>query len=169
VRRIVRVIGMGVLGAILVAAPVSAGQPQMEREDFDDVFVDEFLSEACGVEVTAHVTGHIIVRIFTDADGNPAREVDNYATRVSWSSENGAIHAVDVGADRVTYFEDGSVLVFIIGSVQSFSIPGQGRVYADVGRTMLEFDADGNLVAATPLGGQHDPDQIAAICGILGD
>jgi hypothetical protein len=72
-----------------------------------------------------------------------------------------------VGADRVTYLEDGGVIVIVIGSVQSFSIPGQGRVYADVGRTMLEIDAAGN-VTATPLGGQHDPDQVAAICGVLG-
>jgi hypothetical protein len=168
VRRIVRVIGLGVLGAVLVAAPVSAGQPEMERILVDEVFVDTFLSAECGVEVNAHIYGHIIFRTFTDADGNPVREVNNYANTVQWSSVNGTIHAKDVGADRATYLDDGGLIVIIIGSVQSFSSPGRGRVYADTGRTMLEFDADGNLVSATPLGGQHDADQLEAICSVLG-
>lgn len=167
-RRIVRVIGLGVLGAVLVTAPVSAGKPDMVRDVFDITFVDDDLSAACGVEVNAHVSGHTIVRVFTDADGNPVGELNNYAIRVHWWSVNGDIHARDVGADRVTFFEDGSVLLIIIGNVQSFSIPGQGRVYADVGRVMIEFDADGNATF-TPLGGQHDPDQLAVICGVLGD
>jgi hypothetical protein len=168
VRRFVRVIGLGLLGAVLVAAPVSAGKPQMELVPIDDTFVDNDLSAACGVEVNAHVTGHIIFRTFTDADGNPVREVNNFAVSVLWWSENGEIHAKDVGADRATYLDDGSIIVIIVGSVQSFSIPGQGRVYADVGRTMLEIDAAGNATF-TPLGGQHDPDQFGAICGVLGD
>lgn len=167
-RRIVRVIGLGVLGAVLVAAPVSAGKPQVDRQAVDDTFVDSFLSDACGVEVNAHVTGHVIFRTFTDAGGNPVREVNNYALSLLWWSENGDIHAKDVGIDRATYLEDGSVLVIIIGNVQSFSIPGQGRVYADVGRVMIEIDAAGNETV-TPLGGQHDPDQLGAICGVLGD
>jgi hypothetical protein len=167
-RRITRVFGLGLLGAVLVAGPVWAGQPQRELVQIDDEFVDEFLSDACGVEVNAHVTGHIITRLFRDADGNLVRELTNYANSILWWSENGEIHAKDVGVDRVTLFEDGSVLLIIIGSVQSFSIPGQGRVYSDVGRTMVEVDAAGN-VTVTPLGGQHDTDQIEAICGVLGD
>jgi hypothetical protein len=167
VRRIARVITLGVLGAILVSTPVSAGKPDMVLEAFDVTFVDDELSAACGVEVNAHFSGHTIVRVFTDADGNPARELNNYAIQAHWWSVNGDIHVRDVGADRVTFFEDGSVTLIIIGNVQSFSIPGQGRVYADVGRVMIEFDADGNAtVTATP--GQHDEDQLAAICDVLG-
>jgi len=168
VRRIVRVIGMGVLGAVLLAAPVTAGQPDMERIQIDEMFVDTFLSDECGVEVNVHVYGHITFRTFTDAEGNPVREVNNYANTIRWWSVNGEIHAKDVGADRATYLDDGGLIVMVIGSVQSFSSPGQGRVYADTGRTMLEFDSVGNLTV-TPLGGQHDPDQIGAICSILGD
>ena len=167
-RRIARVIGLGVLGALLITAPVTAGQPDTERVIVDDMFVDDFLSAACGVEVNAHVSGHATFRVFTDADGNPIRELNNFALDVVWWSENGEIHAKDVGADRLTFFEDGSLQLIIIGNVRSFSIPGQGRVYADVGRVMIEVDAAGNETV-TPLGGQHDPDQLAAICGVLGD
>jgi hypothetical protein len=39
---------------------------------------------------------------------------------------------------------------------------------ADVGRAILVIDANGDETF-TPLGGQHDPDQIAAACSVLGD
>jgi len=91
------------------------------------------------------VTGHVTFRLFTDADGNPVREVNNYATRIHWWSVNGDIHAQDVGADRATYMDDGGIVIIIIGSVQSFSIPGRGRVYSDVGRSMLVIDANGTV------------------------
>jgi hypothetical protein len=165
--RIARAMGLGLLGAALVVAPVSAGKPETERLSVDDTFVDDELSDACGVEVNAHVTGHITFRLFTDADGNPVREVNNYATRIHWWSVNGDIHAQDVGADRASYLDDGSIVVIIIGSVQSFSIPGQGRVYSDVGRSMLVIDANGDQTF-TPLSGQHDPDFVGAVCGVLG-
>jgi len=166
-QRIARAVGLGLLGAALVVAPANAGKPETERVPIDETFVDEELSNACGVEVNAHVTGHITFRLFTDANGNPVREVNNYATRIHWWSISGDIHAQDVGADRATYLDDGSIVVIIIGSVRSFSIPGQGRVYSDVGRSMLVIDANGDPTF-TPLGGQHDPDFVAAVCSFLG-
>ena len=166
-QRIARAIGLGLLGAALVVAPVSAGQPDMERVPIGDTFVDEFLTEACGVEVHVQEIGHITLRTFTDAAGNPVREVNNYAVRVRLWSVNGDIHAQDVGADRATYLDAGSIVVIIIGSVRSFSIPGDGRFYSDVGRSMLVIDANGDLTF-TPLSGQHDPDFVAAVCDVLG-
>ncbi len=167
-RRVLRVIFLGALGAVLLAAPVGAAQPEQVRVPIDDLVVDGELSAACGVEVNLHATGHITFRLFTDADGNPVSEVNNYAIDLRWWSANGEIHAKDVGADRVTYIDDGSIVVIIIGNVQSFSAPGEGRVYSDVGRAMLVIDANGDATL-TPLGGQHDSDQIDAICSILGD
>jgi len=167
-RRAIRITVLGLLACSLLAAPASAGRPAQTFIPVDDLFVDPFLSGACGVDVTVSATGHVILRAFTDANGNLVREVNNYAIDLTFSSENAAIHAKDVGVDRVTYFEDGGLIDIIIGSVQSFSIPGQGRVYADVGRSMLEIDANGNTTL-TPLSGQHDPDQTAVICDILGD
>lgn len=169
-RRIVRVIGLGLLCAVLVAAPVIAGKPQMEKVPVNALFVDEFLTEACGVEVTTQVTGHFIFRLFTNAAGDPVREVNNYALNVRFSSVNGTIRAQDVGADRITYLDDGTLIQVIIGNVQSISIPGQGRVYADVGRTMVVITVDENgdpSFDVTPLGGQHDEDQLSVICGFL--
>jgi hypothetical protein len=70
-RRITRAFGLSLLGAALMAGPIWAGQPQREFVPIDDLFMDEFLSGECGVEVNAHVTGHVIFRPFTDAEGCP--------------------------------------------------------------------------------------------------
>lgn len=170
-RQFIALLGALFMAVTLSAAPVFAAQPEMERVPVDDVFVDDFLSDACGVQVTAHVTGHFILRTFTDAAGDPTRAVNNYAISVAWSSVNGALGAKDVGADHITFLDD-SILVVIIGSVQSISLPGQGRVYQDTGRTqvVVTFDANGEpIVDVTPLGGQHDSNQVEVICGVLGD
>ena len=171
-RRIARIMGLGLLGVLLVAAPVSAGKPTRDWIDGSEQGVDPFLTGACGIEVVATVTGHFILRSWSDSAGNLVREVNNYAFGATYTSVNGSIRLRDVGVDRVTYLADGSVIQFIIGNVQSISIPGQGRVYADVGRTrvLITFDANGDpIFDATPLGGQHWGDQLAVICEHLGD
>jgi hypothetical protein len=167
-RRVLRVTSLGLLAALLIVAPVSATQPQMERIELDDLFVNPFLSEACGVEVTMRLTGHLTFRLFTDADGNPVGEVDNYIIHIRSWSVNGEIHANNVHLDRVTYLDDGSVVIVMAGNHDSASTPGEGRFFSDVGRSMLVIDADGNETL-TPLGGQHDTDLVAAACSILGN
>jgi hypothetical protein len=158
---------LGLLGAALVVAPVSAEKPETIREAIDETFVDADLKLACGVDVNVHETGHITFRTFADADGNPVREVNNYAVRVRLWSVNGEIRAQNVGADRAAYLDDGSIVVILAGNVVSFSIPGEGRFYSDVGRSMLVIDANGDPTF-TPLSGQHDPDFEAAVCSVLG-
>ena len=169
--RIVRILGLGLLGAMLVAAPVSAAQPVIDRQSVDDTFVDEFLTEACGVEVTAHITGHVTFRVFLDANGDPARELNNYGIAVTFESENGIVRAVDTGADRITHLPDGSLVLTIIGNARSINIPGQGRVHFNVGTTtlLITFDANGDAsVELLSQHGQHDETETEAICSVLG-
>lgn len=170
-RRFVRILGLGLLGAMLVGAPVNAGKPVMERVPIDDTFVDEFLSEECGAEVTAQFTGHITFRVFNDANGNPVRELNNYAIGGTYRSVNGSVRFRDVGVDRVTYLADGSLIQVVIGNVRSFSIPGQGRVYSDVGQSTfhITFDANGDpIFELISQHGQHDESDVEALCSVLG-
>jgi hypothetical protein len=170
-RHIARVLGLALLGTMLVAGPASAAKPTMERIIVNDVFVDDFLSEACGTEVTVMITGSVIFRNWLDADGNDVRAVNNYALTDTFSSVNGSVRAKDVGADRVTLNEDGSITVIIIGNVQSISIPGQGRISQDVGRAKLTitFDENGDATEVfEPLGGKHDENGVEALCSVLG-
>lgn len=170
-RRFARVLGLGLAAAILVGSPVNAGKPVMERVVIDDLFVDEFLSEECGAEVTAHITGHVIFRTFLDAEGNPVRELHNFALGGTYTSANGSVQFRDVGADRITYLPDGSLLQVVIGSVRSFSIPGQGRAYSDVGQStfLITFDANGDpIFTLISQHGHHDDSDIEALCSVLG-
>ena len=170
-RRFVRILGLGLLGSVLIGGPVNAGKPTTERIQIDETFVDDFLTEACGAEVTAHVTGHVTFRVFNDAAGNPVRELNNYAVRNTWTSESGSLRANDVGVDRITFLPDGSLLQVVIGNVQSISIPGQGRVYADVGQTTVHitFDANGDpIFTVLEQHGQHEGDQLEVLCSVLG-
>lgn len=78
---------------------------------------------------------------------------------------------MDVGVDRVEYLADGSIIQVIIGNVQSIQIPGHGRVYADVGQITLHvtFDENGDpIFELTSERGQHEGDQLEAICSVLG-
>jgi hypothetical protein len=171
VRRFVRILGLSVLGAMLVGAPVNAAKPVTERVVIDDVFVDGFLSEECGAEVTAQFTGHITFRMFTDAAGNTVRELNNYAIGGTYRSVNGSVRFRDVGVDRVTYLADGSIIQVVIGNVRSFSIPGQGRVYSDVGQSTfnITFDANGEpIFTLISQHGQHDESDVEALCSVLG-
>jgi hypothetical protein len=163
---------LALLATLALAGPALAAKPQMERLQVDDLFVDGFLSDACGAEVTAHITGHITFRAFTDGADNVVREVNNYALTATYSSANGSVRAKDVGVDRVAYAPDGSFVNVIVGNVQSFNIPGQGRVYQDTGQVTLRFtfDEEGNatIEVLDDSKGQHDPDQVGPLCSVLG-
>ena len=61
---------LAVLGALLVVvlgATAAAAQPPVKEViQLNDTFVDPFLSEACGVEVTLTVTGRVTHFTFPD-------------------------------------------------------------------------------------------------------
>ena len=168
--RLIRVVVLATLSTMLLAAPALAAKPTMERVPVDDLFVDEFLSEVCGIEVTGHVTGHITFRSFTDAAGNVVRELNNYALSATFSSSEATVTAHDVGVDRVAYQSDGSIINVIVGNVQSIQVPGRGRVYSDVGQTTVHITFDENGVGSVEVlasAGQHDDDQVEVLCEIL--
>jgi hypothetical protein len=68
--------GIWLVGVLVLAAVVApgafAGKPTMERVAIDETFDDDFLSAECGVPVTAHVQGHIIIRTFEGGGTGPA-------------------------------------------------------------------------------------------------
>ena len=169
-RRSVRVLALASLATLLLAAPAAAAKPEMERVPIDDVFVDDFLTEVCGTEVNGHVYGHITFRAFVNDDDAVVREVNNYALTSVFMSEHATIQVKDVGVDRVTYLDDGSLINVIVGNVQSITIPGHGRVYSDVGQTTIHimFDENGEpSVEVLSSHGQHDDDQLGVLCEFL--
>lgn len=170
--RRVSVMVLTILASLLVTSPIAAAKPFTEHLQIRDVGLqDEFLSEACGFDVWVDAIGVITFRVWLDADENPLREVNNFGVRLRYYSEWGSISTVDVGADRATYHPDGSVTLTVIGNVQSHQIPGQGRVYADVGRVSFHFTfpdpEEDPVVEVLSVAGQHWGDQLGIICDAL--
>jgi hypothetical protein len=170
--RRVRIMVLTVLASLLVTAPAAAAQPLIEHVPIRDIGIyDEFLSEECGFDVWVDAIGVITFRVWLDAEDNPIREVNNFGLRLTYYSEFGSIRTQDVGADRVIYHPDGSVVLTVIGNVQSIQLPGQGRVYSDVGRVSFRFtfpDPEGDpVVEVLSVAGQHWGDQLSVICDAL--
>jgi hypothetical protein len=168
-----RALLLAFVSCLLVAGPAAAAKPEMERVPINDIgILDEFLTDACGFDVFLDATGHIIFRVYTDAEGNPTREVNNFGVRLIWYSEWGSVSAVDVGVDRVTLHPDGSLTISVTGSVQSpITLPGQGVLAADIGITTIHItfpDPEGEpVVEVVHEAGLHFGDQAAAICEAL--
>lgn len=150
--------------ALLVAAPVAAGKPTIERQDID-VTGDpsDDLTDLCGFDVWVDVSGHIVDHFWTDSDGNAVREVTNYDLLVTYHSENGSVFAVNVGPDRVWFNEDGSITLLTTGNIES--IHGPGGSYSDVGFTELLINGDDVEVVSAP--GQHEGDHDGLLCELL--
>jgi hypothetical protein len=100
--------------AALLPASAAGAPPTIVREDVDETFVDEGLSEACGVEVTAHLTGHAITRT---REGGGVLEVFTVNLTGILTSEFGSFKVKDVGSDAVRMTPDGQVIVSISGQV----------------------------------------------------
>lgn len=167
-------IWLGVLASLVLAMPVAAKQPIIEFIPINDIGVyDPGLSAACGVDVYADVTGHIIARSFTDANGDEVREVNNYGIDITVYSEYGSLRLHDTGVDRITFNADGTLTQVIIGNAQSVQLRGEGRVYSDVGRTTLlitfpEDPSEEPMFELLGQSGQHtDADQADFICAAL--
>jgi hypothetical protein len=169
-RRVLRIAAAACLLTVTLATPTAAAKPEMEKVPIDDVHVlDPFLTDVCGFDVFVDAHGHITFRLFLD-DGVPQRELDNFAIRLTYSSAWGSVGTVDVGADRVTFLDDGSVLRVVIGNVQSLVAKGEGRVFSDVGQMtfLITFDEEGNpITELVGSHGQHDGDIVPVICALL--
>jgi len=156
------------LGAVFVA-PAAAVQPVMERVEIADVgLLDEGLSELCGFDVRFDGSGHITFRLLTDADGNPVREVNNFAIHVRFYSEFGSVSTVDVGPDRVIYNDDGSLDIFITGNPQSMTAPGEGRVWDNNGWIHILITPEGDVEFIGSAGQHTEGDQALILCELLG-
>jgi hypothetical protein len=127
----------GVLVVAAVAAPGAfAGKPTMERIAIDDTFDDEFLTEECGVPVTAHVQGHIIARTFEGGGTGPA-ELRTIAIGITVTAGDNSYRFRDVGADLVRIEPDGTAILMIIGQVP-FEFAGVLKIDLETDEAILE-------------------------------
>ena len=130
---------LAVLGALLVvmlgATAAVAQAPEREVIPVDEQFVEEFLSEECGVEVTATVTGR--VTIFTFPDGRVLQDLSTLNIAVVWSAGDNQIRVRDVGIDQVRVQPDGTVILSIVGQVL-FDFTGVLKINPETDEVILE-------------------------------
>jgi hypothetical protein len=113
-RRITLFAVLVTLIAVLGAAPVAlADGPERDVETFTDTFHDDFLSEACGVDVTTTATGRFMRMTF---DGNGVQVVNTISVSLVARAGDNVFRFRDVGAD-VLQDANGTLTVLIIGQI----------------------------------------------------
>jgi hypothetical protein len=138
-----------VAGSAVVAVPASAASPQIERTVIDDVFDDEFLTEACGVPVVTRAKGLITDRFFT-TDGTGLEFLRTINITLTATHDGNSVRFKDVGADFVRVEPDGTVVLAIIGQVP-FDFTGILKINLETGEVIQEpqhFTGDTTKVCA---------------------
>jgi hypothetical protein len=125
----------GLLVVVLGSTAAAAQAPEKEVIAVDDTFEDEFLTEACGVEVTTTITGSITV--FTFPDGTVLQELTTLNLAIVATAGDNQARFRDVGIDQVRVAPDGTVILSIVGQVP-FGFTGVLKINLDTGEAILE-------------------------------
>jgi len=123
---------MGVMGP----GVASAAAPTFEVITVDDTFVDEELSEACGVLVTVTLQGQITLRTFPD-EGTGLVTLNTLNLSATLTADGNTFRLRDVGADLVRIEPDGTAVLYVIGQVP-FAFAGVLIVDLETGEAILE-------------------------------
>ena len=118
-RAMVCVTGVLLLAGVAAPAAGAGGKPVFERVTVDDAFVDEELSEECGVAVTGTAHGHITLRTFP-GEGPGLATVNSINVGITLTADGRTFRLRDVGADVARVQADGSVVLLISGQVPFF-------------------------------------------------
>ena len=122
--------------AALASGAMSAGQPTIEHVDIDRLRPDPALTAACGVEVTADVQGHVVVRTYPGAGTGPVELVTLNITVTAMAGGNSYPFRV-VGANLIRVDPDGSVTLTATGQ-QPFEWTGALKIDLTTGDVILE-------------------------------
>jgi hypothetical protein len=133
-----RGLSLAVAGLVVVAGVLAgsagAAKPTFELIAVDDTFPDDVLTEACGVPVTTHVEGRILVREFS---GGKLLGVNTVNVVGTATAGDNTVRFRDVGADHARVTRDGSVEVMIIGRLP-FDFTGVLKINPDTGEVLHE-------------------------------
>jgi hypothetical protein len=131
---------LAVLGALLVvvlgATAAAAQAPEKEVIPIDEMFVDLFLSEACGVPVTTTLTGRVTHFTFPDRPVGLQELFTVNMTVVATVGDN-QIQVRNVGADLVRVTPDGTAILTTTGQVP-FEFTGVLKINIDTNEVILE-------------------------------
>ena len=152
-------LGATCLSATL-AAPALAGPPVVET--VDRTFVNGFLSEQCGVEVTQHLWGSY------SSVAKDGRTITNYRFRSTLTAGDEVVDSRAFGPTIEVQQADGSMIVTQLG-VTMRNLPGSGTAGPFAGRSVvrLVLDADGEVVEEAPLADAGLRQDLTELCAAL--
>jgi hypothetical protein len=130
------VMGVLVLAGLVWAGLAAGAPPTTERIDVDETFVDEELSEACGVTVTVTLLGHVTIRTFS-GEGTGVAQVNNISIGATATAGDNTFRFRDVGADVVQIKPDGTLVLLITGQVP-FAFAGVLKIDPETEEVILE-------------------------------
>ena len=152
--------------AAVVVPTVAAGKPDrivIDQADFTPI-IDEIVDGACGVDLETSVRGHVIISIWSDAEGNVIDEIDRFSTRFWFRNPaTGEIYRFsDAGPDMYEFdYEAGTITYSIIGRSATGS--------AVAGRVVLLLDLETGEQIGDPVfvAGHELGDWVENVCGAL--
>jgi len=125
-----------VLVGVLSPGVAAGAPPTFETIVVDETFVDEDLTAACGVTVTVHLQGEILVRTFED-EGTGVTEVSTLNVAGTATADGRVFRFRDVGADVTRIEPDGTAVLLISGQVP-FAFAGVLKIDLETGEAILE-------------------------------
>jgi hypothetical protein len=120
----------------LAEAAAAGGKPVKETITFSDTFEDEFLTEACGVDVTTSVEGRLTFFTFPDRPVGPQDITSVHVNFVATAGDN-AVRFKDVGIDLVRVEPDGTAVLMIVGQLP-FDFTGVLMIDLATGEALVE-------------------------------
>ena len=122
------VLGVGPLAA--------AGKPTLERFKIDRFRPDPGLTAACGVDVSAHLQGIVVIRTFPGSGTGPAELVTLNLAVTAIAGEN-SYSFRNVGANLVRVEADGTAILVMTGQFP-FEWTGVLKIDLETGDAILE-------------------------------
>jgi hypothetical protein len=122
-----------------VTAPTAAlaAPPVIERVQVQDTFLDEFLTDACGVTVTTTASGMFTVVGFNGGQGTGPVELRAINIALTITAGDNTLRLRDVGVDLVRVEPDGTVVLSIVGQIP-LDFTGVLKVDLVTGEVILE-------------------------------
>ena len=135
-RTVSLVIGLALLPMALGAAAAWAVPPERETITFSDTFDDEFLSDACGVDVTTTLNGRIMFLVFPDRPVG-VQDITSVHVDALASAGDNRVRFKDVGIDLVRISPDGTLTLMVVGQLP-FDFTGVLKIDLTTGEVIHE-------------------------------
>jgi hypothetical protein len=135
-RPVIATLTVALAAAAFAASAASAAQPTIERVNVDRVRDDPALTAACGVAVTAHVQGHVVIRTFPEGGTGPA-ELVTFNIAITAMAGNNSYTFRNVGAILVRIEPDGTAVLIATGQAP-FEWTGVLKINLQTGEVILE-------------------------------